>query len=377
MSPGIDWALAATRPNEPPATTKAVAAAVSRRRTRTCDGVRLRGPLASCSFASSGCGSSSAAATISWARRSATKSGRAVGTDVSRTRSAMSTNSRIRSLAPASPPLGAWPSTAAANASTSRRDSRDLIGSTSWMGSYVASTMTTIPRHRRLRRGSSEVLGQMLGQIADGAQLKLLDGSLAAVQGRRRLGDGQPLAEPHHQAVLLLRRELVQRSDQDLAGQRGHGPFLRSGGVRGLLGELVGHHLQSGPARLVVVGHQVAGDRRQPGAEVPALPAERADRAQRPEERLAREVVREADAGQPEVEVAVDAVDVVVVELSEGFGVALASQVDQRHDAVPFGIVLGSEVAAAVGRQCRSRLALTGAGHEDRQDSIAQPSQVG
>src|SRR5262245_5378340 len=267
MSPGIDWALAATRPNDPPATTKAVAAAVSRRRTRYCAGARWRGATGSGAADSSGPGSSSAAATISWVRRSATNSGRAVCPGVSRIRTAMSTSSRTRSEASASRPLGAIPSTAAANASTSRRDRRDLIGSTSWMKCYAVLTMTTIRRHRRLRRESSQILRQMLGQIADGPQLELLDGPLAAAQGGGRLGDGQALAEPHHQAVLLLGGELMQGIDQDFAGQRGNGPFLRPGRVGGSLRELVGHDLQPGPARLVMVGHQVAGDRRQPGAE--------------------------------------------------------------------------------------------------------------
>ncbi len=71
-----------------------------------------------------------------------------------------------------------------------------------------------------------------------------------------------------------------------------------------------------------MVGHQVAGDRDEPGAHVTALPGEGADPAQRAQEGLAGEVLGHLPAADPVADVAVDDVDVPVVELAEGLGVA-------------------------------------------------------
>src|SRR5690606_5225405 len=71
-------------------------------------------------------------------------------------------------------------------------------------------------------------------------------------------------------------------------GRRGDGWPRRHG-----VGHLVGDDLQAEPARLDVVEHQVAGDRGEPRADVPALVTDRGDPPQRPEERLTGDVLRE------------------------------------------------------------------------------------
>ncbi len=88
-----------------------------------------------------------------------------------------------------------------------------------------------------------------------------------------------------------------------------------------------------------MVGDQVAGDGDQPCPEVAALPGERLDPAQRAQERLTGEVLGELAGAHAVVDVAVDRVDVAVVELRERLGVAAPGPVDERRDAPRLGIV--------------------------------------
>jgi hypothetical protein len=89
--------------------------------------------------------------------------------------------------------------------------------------------------------------------------------------------------------------------------------------------------LELEPAGLHVVGHQVAGDRGEPGADVLAGVGERVDPAQGAQEGLGGQVLGQACEPDPVVEVAVDLVDVRVVDQPEGLGVALLGQRDQRR----------------------------------------------
>src|SRR5690606_15021458 len=91
----------------------------------------------------------------------------------------------------------------------------------------------------------------------------------------------------------------------------------------------VGDDLQAEPARLDVVEHQVAGDRGEPRADVPALVTDRGDPPQRPEERLTGDVLREVAVTHSEEDIAVDAVDVAVVETAERAAVAALGGPDQ------------------------------------------------
>ena len=100
-----------------------------------------------------------------------------------------------------------------------------------------------------------------------------------------------------------------------------------------------GAHLELEPAGLHVVGHQVAGDGGEPGADVLAGVGERVDPAQGAQERLGRQVLGQRVGAHPVVEVAVDLVDVPVVDEPEGLGVALLGQRDQGVDAVPLRVV--------------------------------------
>lgn len=84
--------------------------------------------------------------------------------------------------------------------------------------------------------------------------------------------------------------------------------------------------LEAGAAGLEVVGAQVAGDGHQPGAEVLALPAEAGHVAQGPEEGLGGEVLGQAARVGAPVDEPVDRRVVVVVELAERLGVAVAGQ---------------------------------------------------
>jgi hypothetical protein len=54
-----------------------------------------------------------------------------------------------------------------------------------------------------------------------------------------------------------------------------------------------GAHLEAEAAGLEVVGHQVAGDGDEPGADVPPLPGERVDAPEGPQEGLRRQVLRQ------------------------------------------------------------------------------------
>ena len=133
-----------------------------------------------------------------------------------------------------------------------------------------------------------------------------------------------PLQEPQHDALLLLGAELLDGLEQRRVGDAGQ--HLVLGAVGAALGagldQVRGRELQLVATGLEVVGDQVAGDRDQPGAEVAALPGVGRDPAQRAQERLAGEVLGERVVGDPVGDVAVDDVDVPVVELAERLAVA-------------------------------------------------------
>ena len=84
----------------------------------------------------------------------------------------------------------------------------------------------------------------------------------------------------------------------------------------GLVGveHVAGGDLQPVPARLEVVGDQVAGDGDQPGAEVAALPGEAADALERPQERVGGQVLGQRPVADPEVDEPEHGVHVAVVD---------------------------------------------------------------
>ena len=92
--------------------------------------------------------------------------------------------------------------------------------------------------------------------------------------------------------------------------------------VRAGLDQVGCRELELVAAGLEVVGDQVAGDRDQPGAEVAALPGVGGDPSQRPQERLAGQVLGERVVVDPVGDVAVHDVDVRVVQLAERLAVA-------------------------------------------------------
>ena len=80
-----------------------------------------------------------------------------------------------------------------------------------------------------------------------------------------------------------------------------------------------------------MVGHEVAGDGDEPGAEVAALPGEGADAAQCAQERLAGEVLGGGFAADAVIDVPVHGVAVLVVEAAEGVGLAGLGAFDEVH----------------------------------------------
>ena len=81
-----------------------------------------------------------------------------------------------------------------------------------------------------------------------------------------------------------------------------------------------------------MVDHQVAGDRHEPGRDVLARPGEGVQSAQGPHERLGGQVLGQVVRPAADVDVAVDDIDVRLVDLPEGLRVAGLSQVDQGLD---------------------------------------------
>ena len=121
--------------------------------------------------------------------------------------------------------------------------------------------------------------------------------------------------------------------------QRHVGDVVDHGRLRAALGapvlpvgveHVAGGDLEPVPARLEVVGDQVAGDRDQPGAEVAALPGEAADPLERAQEGVRGQVLGQRTAADPEVDEPEHRVEVAVVDLAEGVRVAGLGPLDQR-----------------------------------------------
>src|SRR4051794_1288774 len=238
-----------------------------------------------------------AASAISRSRRPAVKAGRGVGPASERARRpATSSSSRACSMpTPTSTgvPGAAELSTSAANSSARLRERKTgliwgILGATSGL-SGVSIDVTSDERSGL--RGSSHTVRQELREVADSAQLELLDRACRAPEHLGRLRDRQALQEPHDEALLLLVRQLLEGRQQGVVGQGGEHDGVRALGPPVVQGHVLGGLLEAGPPRLEVVRGQVAGDRDQPGAEVLALPPEGPHAAQGPQERLRRQVL--------------------------------------------------------------------------------------
>jgi hypothetical protein len=162
--------------------------------------------------------------------------------------------------------------------------------------------------------------------------------------------------EPQHDAPLLLGVELLDRA------QQGHvRDVVDDGRLRAALGptvlafgfeDVAGGDLEAVPAGLEMVGHQVAGDRDQPGAQVAALPREAADALERAQERVRREVLGELAVADPEVHEPEHGVEVPVVDQPERLGLARLCPFDQRPHRG--GRVAGSRPARLLPGSARS-----------------------
>src|SRR6478735_3985255 len=206
-------------PAVPPTSTKADAATARRRSRPLRRGGRVR--TASRVRAVS-------ASSRRRSRRLVTKSGRGAGASIPRiapttSRSSASSGRRLT--------CAVRPLTAASNSSARFVALvREIIAV--FRSSLVRSQRATTGPRKRLRcRGpsggppsggrwsrsdercsarSSQALRHELGEVADAAQLQLLDRAVAAAQHLGGLGDRESLEEPHDEALLLLGGQLPQ-----------------------------------------------------------------------------------------------------------------------------------------------------------------------
>ena len=171
----------------------------------------------------------------------------------------------------------------------------------------------------RVHRLTSRCTANRSFSSASPRWISILTAALALAQHLRRLGHAQPAEQHQHQCLGPLGAEQAQDTRHAAHLQALYGRLFRQGFWAVLcFGQL---QRQLAPAPAVVVDQLVAGDAEQPGGKA-ALPAKVSDRLPGGQEGLRGQVLGLLHLPGARQVIAVDARQVALVQLAEGFRVA-------------------------------------------------------